>query len=1057
MTLRPAILFALVSFLIVVVTGCGEPILPPATPTAAVTATPTATPQPTSTPTPTTAPTPTATPLRTAGGLVYADLGLPNGDSYSPMVVAADSGLKQVYVYSSFNDRDGEDTLSVLRAGSLEAVGTVRLGGTHRSLSLASDLAVDASTHRVYAQNADRHALVVVDGASLNILAVVQGTRRMALAAESGRIYVLNDQGRIKCLSTTDYHELASVDWSDDFEPNLMIYDSANDSLYLGQWTLDDKGGLVVLDGATLAKKAEIALSAAPLDLEVDPAANEVYVATNAGVVIVDAATNRPVQGLNLSIASFHPVRSLALDRGQRRLYLSFNAGIVLASGGGLVEIDLATRTVLRRTLTRHFWQDIRFESSDGVLYAVPAMNDALVVSDRQGEVRKRAVLGLRVLDVAVDPASGRVWAIDSGGTLHELDGGNLQELRRLDDLAGAPDGVLEASDLAVTDGSVYVADPDQGDTLLVDSTTMEVRQRLPAAGPLTLDPNGQRLFIADAGQEGIKIFGLGTGKPVGRISISQSTPDGEFTSLQFEPVTKRLYARLRSGVSSSLYRTSWRAYDEKGKTLVTSFAPEYRDIEGLAVVPQAKRVYIAYSGSSDWDKGLVAYDNAGVEQQRLRGVHGPLLASPDGRYLFVLRENGVWVLDREKLEPVALLPLEEPYEQMALDAGGDSLYLRDGARVAVEPVSKLLRDGIRPITQLPESMGLPATTYRSPLFESDSTVFAVLPGEGVYRSLDGGRSWILSSRGLGDVMVIKLQFSSGYAADQTIFATTRNATYVSRDRGQTWSTVPAWAPTLAFVYGDGAQAEIYTMNADGSQIRRLGQNGVRGSHPSWSPDNNWLVFSANRTGSSNIYVVQVDGQGLARATSGSQNDTEPAWSPDGGRIAFTSDRDGRPQLYVMDADGSNPRRLTDSPGADHEPAWSPDSSRLAFTSNRGGQDQVYVLTLSTGQVAAVTSGPARNHSPAWSPDGQWLAFVSEHDGAADIYQVHPDGSALTQVTSAGGNELWPAWSPDGRSLIFASNRSGRLQLYLADLNGGPWRRLRMDPAPEAQPSWIHR
>jgi TolB protein len=92
----------------------------------------------------------------------------------------------------------------------------------------------------------------------------------------------------------------------------------------------------------------------------------------------------------------------------------------------------------------------------------------------------------------------------------------------------------------------------------------------------------------------------------------------------------------------------------------------------------------------------------------------------------------------------------------------------------------------------------------------------------------------------------------------------------------------------------------------------------------SWSPDGTRILFQSDREGNSEIYTIKADGSDLRRLTDNPANDENPTWSPDGRRIAFSSSRDGNAEIYVMDAEGGLPTRLTRNPAKDDTPVWSP-------------------------------------------------------------------------------------------------------------------------------------
>lgn len=93
-----------------------------------------------------------------------------------------------------------------------------------------------------------------------------------------------------------------------------------------------------------------------------------------------------------------------------------------------------------------------------------------------------------------------------------------------------------------------------------------------------------------------------------------------------------------------------------------------------------------------------------------------------------------------------------------------------------------------------------------------------------------------------------------------------------------------------------------------GSQIIwQLGE----GIAPAWSPDGRAIAFVSGRDNDLEIYRMDADGKNARRLTHLPGTDTLPLWSPDGRMIAFESTREGPRGIFVMDADGQNQRRVT--------------------------------------------------------------------------------------------------------------------------------------------------
>lgn len=125
----------------------------------------------------------------------------------------------------------------------------------------------------------------------------------------------------------------------------------------------------------------------------------------------------------------------------------------------------------------------------------------------------------------------------------------------------------------------------------------------------------------------------------------------------------------------------------------------------------------------------------------------------------------------------------------------------------------------------------------------------------------------------------------------------------------------------------------LYALDLERNSLRPLADSQGFDGGGRFSPDGKQIVFVSKRNGWGDIYVMQADGSNLRRLTYHNLDDIDPAWSPDGRWIVFASSRaqSGVYDLYIMAADGSNQCRLTQGEGTEWRPAWSPDGAWIAY------------------------------------------------------------------------------------------------------------------------------
>ncbi len=259
----------------------------------------------------------------------------------------------------------------------------------------------------------------------------------------------------------------------------------------------------------------------------------------------------------------------------------------------------------------------------------------------------------------------------------------------------------------------------------------------------------------------------------------------------------------------------------------------------------------------------------------------------------------------------------------------------------------------------------------------------------------------------------------------------------------------------IAFVNDRTGHQEIYVMDYDGADVRRLTDDGSIDLLPRFSPGGRRLAYTSYKNGNPDLFLLDLDtGRSTPLSTRQGLN-VAGGFSPDGTKLLVTLSREKSPNIYLLDLKSGAVTRLTSHFGADSTPTFSPDARQAAFVSDRAGNPQIFTLDLVGKRTRRLTDFNWCD-SPAWSPTGEWIAFAgraNRHD-RMDIFLVDPTGTQIRRLTHGEGSNEDPAWSPDGRLIAFSSTRAGRAQIYVMDADGSAPRLAADVPGDSTTPHW---
>ncbi|MCC7441366.1 MAG: PD40 domain-containing protein [Bdellovibrionales bacterium] len=258
----------------------------------------------------------------------------------------------------------------------------------------------------------------------------------------------------------------------------------------------------------------------------------------------------------------------------------------------------------------------------------------------------------------------------------------------------------------------------------------------------------------------------------------------------------------------------------------------------------------------------------------------------------------------------------------------------------------------------------------------------------------------------------------------------------------------------------DGSRKkEIYAMNYDGTDVKRITHHHSIALAPAWSPDGTRLAYSLytrHRNNVKNIDLFEFDftSNTIRLLSNRTGINSGAVYSPDGKHIALTMSFLGNPEIFLLDRKTRNATRLTRSFGFDVDPAFSPDGKQVAFVSSRTGRPMVFSMSRGGTNVQRLTYAGQYNATPTWSPQNNKMAFAGWLDKGFDIFIMNPNGTNIERLTKDEGSNEDPSFSPDGQFIAFSSNRAGTKNIYVMNIDGTFVKRLTYGLGNCVAPRW---
>src|SRR6266545_2411460 len=261
---------------------------------------------------------------------------------------------------------------------------------------------------------------------------------------------------------------------------------------------------------------------------------------------------------------------------------------------------------------------------------------------------------------------------------------------------------------------------------------------------------------------------------------------------------------------------------------------------------------------------------------------------------------------------------------------------------------------------------------------------------------------------------------SFGIAGRYDIFRLSANASVdTNLTLASSYDFWPSWSPDGSqFVFesnrNDTTELDLFIFDMASSNVTQVTfDSGFSHSQPAWSPAGNRIAFSSNRDSAGlDIYMMDPDGGNIRRLTNESHDDGQPTWSPNGDRIAFVSNRTGNINIFVIDTLGGAPVNITNDAANELAPAWSPAGGRIAFHSDRDPTGfAIWVMDTTGANATKISPTNPDCELPDWDPNGLRIAY----DCDGDIWVSDSAGGNRVRITRTSNTqrlESMARWRP---------------------------------------------
>ena len=229
---------------------------------------------------------------------------------------------------------------------------------------------------------------------------------------------------------------------------------------------------------------------------------------------------------------------------------------------------------------------------------------------------------------------------------------------------------------------------------------------------------------------------------------------------------------------------------------------------------------------------------------------------------------------------------------------------------------------------------------------------------------------------------------------------------------------------------------QIYTMDIDGNDQKRIINSSSTDRRPSWHPTKPIILFESNRTGTYELYTLDLTTDEITKVPMDVKGNKHFAqFAPNGSQIVFSLKESSKDSdIFITYFKRQKTKKYIDNKFTNLYAHYSPKGDNIAFFSNKnvqGETDIIYVFNIITKSRSRLSYFVDQSSHPIWSNKRGEIAYVASIKGDDnEIYIMKIDGTHKHQITFNNTEDTLPNWSPNDENLLITRYKNGNYHLY---------------------------